>query len=374
MRAGFGEQSRRYAAAHGLPGSATNTPTWRRLSAYWRERDKLETEILRVNREFAHGRKDNDSLGIAARSAMANLMKAADASGDPRAALLEHYNLVGTVGLTNGYPSIHLGHLIEDRDERVTQYGHSAKIHFRTLDNMVSNGFSSWLWDGSAAVGGWTADGIITQVREAYVDGPLTAYRLTQPGPEREKVIARQGKRAAEDVAKLKARPVATLDGLGDRLQLQLVDQIMATARSRAVSESEVRRLFLAEYSKANFNQSIFVHEGRHAIDNAIGIGSNVDQAILENRAKLSELALTAYPRMALRNMDRSLEGDGPHDRGAARIFDGYRKWMEAHPREIMGYDPAIPALEQLDKLTDAQIREIARSMDPLAQGRTTAE
>ena len=374
MRAGFGEQSRRYAGAHGLPGSATNTPTWRRLSAYWRERDKLETEILRVNREFAHGRKDNDSLAVAARSATANLMKAANASGDPRAALLEHYNLVGTVGLTNGYPSIHLGHLIEDRDEQVTQYGHSAKIHFRTLDNMVSNGFSSWLWDGSAAVGGWTADGIITQVREAYVDGPLTAYRLTQPGPEREKVIARQRKRAAEDVAKLKARPVATLDGLGDRLQLHLVDQIMATARSCAVSESEVRRLFLAEYSKANFNQSIFIHEGRHAIDNAMGIGSNVDQAILENRAKLSELALTAYPRMALRNMDRSLEGDGPHDRGATRIFDGYRKWMEAHPREIMGYDPAIPALEQLDKLTDAQIREIAQSMDPLSQGRTTVE
>jgi hypothetical protein len=74
---------------------------------------------------------------------------------------------------------------------------------------------------------------------------------------------------------------------------------------------------------------------------------------------------------MALRNMDRSLEGDGPHDRGAARIFEGYRRWMAGHVHEIMGYDPTIPALEQLDKLTDDQIREVARSLDPLARGTT---
>jgi hypothetical protein len=135
-----------------------------------------------------------------------------------------------------------------------------------------------------------------------------------------------------------------------------------------------VRRLFLAEYSKAVFNQSIRVHEGRHAIDNSMGVGTTqkVDQAVLEYHAKLSELALTAYPRIALRNMDRSLEGDGPHDRAGARVFDGYRKWMEAHTGEIMGYDSTIPALAQIDKLTDPQIRDIARSLDPLAATAST--
>jgi len=71
---------------------------------------------------------------------------------------------------------------------------------------------------------------------------------------------------------------------------------------------------------------------------------------------------------MALRNLDRSLEGDGPHDRGGARIFDEFRKWVEAHKDQVMGFDPAIPALAQLDKLTDGQIREIARGLDPLAR------
>jgi hypothetical protein len=35
-----------------------------------------------------------------------------------------------------------------------------------------------------------------------------------------------------------------------------------------------------------------------------------------------------------------------------------------------MGYDPALPALVQLDKLSDSQISEIARGLDPLPNGR----
>jgi hypothetical protein len=115
MRAGFAQASRRYAESHGLPGKATASPVWRRLNTYWHERDRLEAEVLRVNRELARGHKDEEALEVAAKSAMANLMNAAGASGDPRQALREHYGLVGTVGKTSGYPSIHLGHLVEDR-------------------------------------------------------------------------------------------------------------------------------------------------------------------------------------------------------------------------------------------------------------------
>lgn len=372
MRAGFGEESRRYAKAHGLPGAAARNPIWKRLTAYWTERDNLMAETLRVNREFAHGQKDDKALETAAKSAMASLMKAAGSTGDPQTALLKDYGLVGTVGLTNGYPSIHLGHVVENRDEQVTQYGHSAKIHFMAIDNMISNGFTSWLWDGSAMVGGWQSNGTIIQVRPAYVAGPINAYRLTQDGPERQKLLARQAKRAAEDIAQLRQRPVATLEGLNDRLRLQAADEIEKAAAKKATDKGDLRRLFLAEYSRATFNHSIMIHEGRHAIDASLGV-SGKDQSVLEYDAKLSELALSAYPRMALENIDRALEGSGPHDIAGARLFAGYRKWIEAHTSEIAGYDPAIPALEQLDKLTDDQIREVARSLDPLAKGAATA-
>ena len=66
MRAGFAPQSRRYAAAHGLPGAAAADPIWRRLDAYWRERDKLEAVLLRVNRGLARGRRDDKALEAAA--------------------------------------------------------------------------------------------------------------------------------------------------------------------------------------------------------------------------------------------------------------------------------------------------------------------
>ena len=366
MRAGFAQPSRRYAMAHGLPGVATADPIWRRLDAYWRERDKLEAVLLRVNRGLARGHRDDKALEAAAQESTIALMQAAGASGDPRAALLKFYGIVGTVGTTSGYPSIHMGHIIEDHADRVTQYGHSADIHFMAIDNMIGNGFESWLWDGSAMVGGWTADGVIVHVRPGYVASPSRAYRLTQDSASRRELIGRQAQRAAEDIAKLKARPVATLEGLNDRLQMQLTDQVWAGARSRASSETEVRRAFLAEYSRANLNQSIRVHEGRHAIDETLGL--KAEQPELEYRAKLSELALTAYPRMALRNMNRSLEGDGPHDKAGARIFDEYRQWIEAHHDQVMGFDPAVPALEQLDRLTDGQLREVARGLDPLAQ------
>jgi hypothetical protein len=370
MRTGFATPSQRFALAAGLDKSAASTPTWARLSAYWRERDKLEATVLRINRGLARGKPDGGETINAAKAFAAALMQAAGATGDPRKALMSYYSFVGTAGETNHYPSIHGGHVIEDHPDEVSQYGKTAKIHFIAIDNMVSNGFTSWLWDGSATVGGWTADGVIVHVRPGYVQSPLRSFNQARDSEARRTLIARERRLEKEDIAKLKARPVATLDGLNDRLQLQLVDRVASVARTQSHDEAGFRRAFLAEYSRANLDQSIRKHEGRHAIDNAMGLNDNVDQGVLEYQAKLSELALTDYPRMALRNLNRALEGDGPHDRAGAKIFDEYRKWMEAHPDEIMGYDPALPALVQLDKLSDSQIAEIARGLDPLPNGK----
>jgi len=371
VRTGFAEPSRRFAYTNALQRAAAGTPTWKRLDTYWPEREKLETTLLRINRDLAHGKSDQGATEAAAKGFTVALMQAAGASGDPREALLKYYGLVGTVGATNGYPSMHGGHVIEDHADSVTQYGKTARIHFIAIDNLLSNGFTSWLWDGSAQVGGWTADNVIVQIRPAYLQSPLRAIQQTRDGDARRTLIARGNQLSAEDIAKLKQRPVATLDGLNNRLQLQLVDRVATVARTKSSDVASFRRSFLAEFWRASLDQSIRKHEGRHAIDLSLGL-KDADQAVLEYQAKLSELALADYPRMALRNMDRSLEGDGPHDRAAAKIFDQYRQWMEAHQDQIMGYDPAVPVLAQLDKLSDDQIREIARSLDPLANGKSS--
>ena len=374
VRTGFGTESKRFAKGIGLDRKpeATSSPTWKRLDTYWREREKLETTLLRINRNFARGKSDGGETERAAKDFTMALMAATGASGDPRAALRTHYGIVGTVGSTNGFPSMHGGHVVEDRPDKISQYGKTADIHYIAIDNLISNGFTSWLWDGSAAVGGWTANGVIVQVRPRYVQAPLHAFNQFRDGEPRKALISREPQLAKEDLAKVKARPVATLEGLNNRLTLQLVDRVAAVARTKSSDDAGFRRAFLAEYFRANFGQSIEVHEGRHAIDNSLGMRDNVDQAVLEYQAKLSELALTAYPRMALINMNRALEGDGPHDRAGARIFDELRKWIEANPGQVIGYDPALPAIVQIDKLTDAQIIEIARSLDPLPNGKAS--
>lgn len=378
MRAGFATQSRRFAEAHQLPSAAANDPVMKRLRAYWSSREALEAALLLANRRMARGgktpavlKKARNDLDRADEAWRKSLIAAAGVEGEPDVVIAKVYGILGTArGETSGYPSIHRGHLVEDRELVIRQYGKEAKIHYMSVDNMLGNGFESWLWDGGPMVGGWQANGAIVNVRPGYVNSPLRAYRQTQDTPSRRELIERERQHAKEDLAKLKLRPVATLEGLNDRLKFQVIDQVMATARSKAPDEASIRRTFLAEYSRANFNQSMLTHEGRHAIDESLGVAKNVEQPVVEYQAKLSELALALYPRMALQNLNLNLEGEGPHDRAGAKVFDEYRKWMEAHTDQIMGYDPKLPVLVQLDKLSDDQIREIAGGLDPLPNGR----
>lgn len=372
MRAGFHEQSRRFAAQHKLETVASKMPTWRKLSAYFAMRDEIDVLILDVNRGLARGRRDEKAIESALMRWMPLLLSAAGEAvvpKDPRPVMLKHYGLVGGPGLTNGYPGANIGHAIEDRHDTITQYGTSAKVHLQVLDHMIANGFESWLWDGGAMTGGWSSKEVIVHVRPGYVASPQSAFRMTKDGIDRRELLERYPRRYAEDLGTLQNRKVATLESLNDRLHLQLVDRIAATARSKSNDEATFRRAFLEEYYRANLDQSIEKHEGRHAIDEVLGITPKVEQAVLEYDAKLSELALADYPRMALINMNRALEGSGPHDRAAARIFAEIVDWIERNPARVLGYDPKVAAMAQIDKLTDAQIREIARGLDRLARG-----
>jgi hypothetical protein len=234
---------------------------------------------------------------------------------------------------------------------------------------MLANGFESWLWDGSAASGGWAADGTIVQVRGLYTGAPMRAFALLGDGPARREMIANQPRLAREDLERLGTPPVAELRGLQDRLYLQMLDRVAAVARSRG---GDFRSAFLSEYYHASIRHSIYLHETRHIIDGRLHVDDGheaVPSTGLEYRAKLTELGLADYPRMAFWNMiDANIGAATSHGQANARIMDLYRNWIEAHGAEVMGYDPALPALAQVDKLTDDQMRTIARAADPLAR------
>jgi hypothetical protein len=107
-----------------------------------------------------------------------------------------------------------------------------------------------------------------------------------------------------------------------------------------------------------------WLHEGRHALDNAEGEFSSED---LEFRAKLSQIALADYPHLGLASIALGSQADTAHGIANRRVLEGYRDWMRRHRRQIAGFDRRQPALSQLHRLTDAQIAAAARSLDPWA-------
>jgi hypothetical protein len=369
VRAGFAREAERFAAATGLPSAAAPHPLWRKASGYFEARRELEAALLASNRRVARGGQAAN-LEAALDRFRTRLMSAAGLSGNPEEMLRDGYGLTGQAGDTGGFASIHYGHIVQDERRTIEQYGHRAEIGFLALDHMLANGFESWLWDGSAAAGGWTSPGpVIVQVRTEYVASPLGAWNLFSGGRQRRELDARQAERAAADLAALANVDVAHLAGLHDRLAVQVAEQVGARARALAAQGGDLRRAFLDEYWRATFQQSILTHEGRHALDRTLVTGlRRLDDANLEYRAKLSELALADYPRLALLNInDRTIGGGTPHGRANEQVLRAYAEWIRTNAAAVAGYDPAVPALAQIDRLTDAQIRAVARGLDPIA-------
>lgn len=352
IRAGFADDAR------ALAGAMSDAPGWRSARAYFTFRDALGAATLRANRAMANGERAN-WYESAVQTAMGALMQEAGLAGDPRDALREAYGLYGTLGETSGYPSLHAGHLVQDEALHVAQYGRQGALRFIVIDNMLANGFESWLWDGWAQAGGWARDdGAIVQVRSAYTGGPLTALRRARPGGDRASYLAAIDRAAPGELAALGRDGIAELPATSDRLELQAIDQINARVGGDPGA-------FIAAHWEAVVTYSITLHEGRHALDKASGRFSGAD---LEYRAKLSQIALSDTPRLGLANIAGATLGATPHGRANRRVLEGYRAWMRAHRAEIAGFDRDLPALAQLDRLTDDQIRAIAASLDPWAR------
>ncbi len=359
IRAGFAAEAKQFAAETEIAVRAVDDPSWLRAAAHFAFDDAIRSATLRANREIAGGGRAA-WYGDEIRAAKGQLMAAAGLDGDPRVALAEGFGVYGTLGETSGYPSLHGGHLVQQERITVSQYGRTGEVRVIVIDHMLSNGYESWLWDGWAEAGGWSADGnTIVQVRSAYTDGPLSALRRTRPGSTRDRFLAELDRAAIEERLALDRDGVAQLPATGDRLLLQAWEQIAAR-----VGDDD--QAFIAETWRATNQTSIESHEGRHALDNANEPGLSNTQ--LEYRAKLSQIIFADYPRLGLASVASGVINNSPHGVGNRRVLEGYRRWMRRNHGDIAGFDNGQPTLSQLDKLTDEQIVAIARSLDPWAR------
>ncbi len=367
IRGGFDDAAKRFDATRKLAARAANDPAYKPVGAYFSFRTRFDAATLAFNRAYARGHGDEKAYAAEVKAIFADTA-AQVGGGDPEKTLHDVFGLHWMEGQTGGVESVHMGHVVEDAPYHVVQYGRQGQVRFISIDNMVSNGYQSWLWDGLASTGGWSEnENDIVQIRASYTGGPLQTLSTYDPTVAKKRADDLKDAEARDREA-LKKPGAVFLPALQIRLQDEARDQMTAAAKAEAAKTGQpYERIFLRMYWDAEVGHSIYIHEGRHALDHQEFKGEHaLPGAELEYRAKLSEIELATYPRMPLDNiMSADIGGDTAHGAADARIMTGLADWIVAHKGEVAGFDPAVPAAEQIDRLTDNQMRMIAKAMDP---------
>jgi len=162
------------------------------------------------------------------------------------------------------------------------------------------------------------------------------------------------------------ADSIAYLPGVAGRIRRDGRDALIDSLRGSGVPDSLLGSAFVNVASQLIRESSIIAHEGRHAIDDAFGPSLGPEER--EFRAKLSEIAFAAHPKIVMSSVVHPNIGDAtPHGRANARVMLGLIRWMRANASSISGLDVHTPILPQLPLLSDSQLRTAFRSMDPLA-------
>jgi hypothetical protein len=267
------------------------------------------------------------------------------------------------------YPSFFsFGHRVLETEQPVEQYKRKTVMHLIVLDSMVSNGFISWLLDIPTAIGGWgTPPDAIVQVRN---DSSTEVWKTVTDPETMRRIGALLEQWNQSDGERARTNSYGFLPGLRARLALAGYEKLLRRLKQQGLNGTELRSTFLNEYERLFNAGSIFAHEGRHVFD----LTENPDgwaNEDLEFRAKLSEVAFAPEPLLVLGAIFNENIGQAENSHGLAneRIMKGLVAWMQAHASEITSLDPSRPLLPQFDRLTEDQMREAFRSMDPWTKG-----
>ena len=145
-----------------------------------------------------------------------------------------------------------MGHRVVDEWREVEQYGRRGRLRYISLDFMVSNGYTSWFWDGRARTGGWAESPKIVQVRRAYVNGGVRAWRMVTDPLERAKTEKDIARLTAADDAVARMTPHAYLPGLALRVRLGVFDHLLRSLDAQGIEGAALRNAFIAEVDRRN--------------------------------------------------------------------------------------------------------------------------
>ena len=127
--------------------------------------------------------------------------------------------------------------------------------------------------------------------------------------------------------------------------------------------------------------EEVRVHEDAHLVDAARylpvtahplrnlglvlsrGFSAREILAFLERNAQLAAIAEGPSPRAALATCCATLGGEGVHAHGYGEIVEGFVREIARHPSRYPAIDTERVIVQQLHRLTDDQIRAIARTL-----------
>ena len=80
---------------------------------------------------------------------------------------------------------------------------------------------------------------------------------------------------------------------------------------------------------------------------------------------KLGQTSPAKRPLSLSKMVNGQIGGESNHGKANTRILKELGVWIESNSAAVEGFDPNKPALSQIDKLSDKQLRALACSRDP---------
>lgn len=269
----------------------------------------------------------------------------------------------GSTGNYNGYV-LCLGHIVNQENATIVQYGYKPELLFTQIDMMVSNGYSSWFWE-DRAIGGWATGNEIIQVREAYLHGPFTAWKIVTDSLERKKTKA-----IIDDfLTQPHADELKQAEGLATKLRFDALNDLYQKISSTGAAGQDLKLAFLSAYQNYRKEASILAHEGRHSIERAYmpQAFENWSSEEREFHAKLSQIIFAPEPRLELADMLQAA-GTSGHSAANKRMAQVAVQWIKNNQQKVRGYSPDKSGFSQIHLLAPHQLRECYRQADPLAR------
>ena len=275
------------------------------------------------------------------------------------------------VGRTSNYAGtvLIMGHLVDEQRRTVTQYGYTSDFAFLSYDMMVSNGYSTWFWDGMASIGGWGTAESISEVRTGRVERQYRKWWRVRDPRERSRLEAQIAQGMGQEEQAIARDLSAGLELSAARMQQRALERMIAGIEAEGSPEEEIPMIFLKRYQAFAEGAHIFAHEGRHAIDQKFFAAdfARWDNEEREYRAKLSEIVFSSDPCLALAGILSQGASSSGHGRANLRIRQVLSNWMTNHQAEIEGLDAAKPLLTQACLLRGEQIADCFTQADPLS-------